>query len=207
LHGGLLPVLGRATNLDFYLQRVNMSEQDATPAKLISCFDGLVPLQTRSQILQYLYNSKYKIGWADVAYGKNSVYRSIHSPFTPQEVHDCGLGNIIDTTSQIADLLVGYEYSNCMVNLSVPMDPNFTHTHPHGQRIVLYYANPEWESAWYGETLFFNDSDTEIIYTVRYTPGRIVVFDGDIPHSIRPQSLIGPQFRFTVAVIYTKVKC
>jgi len=24
LHGGLLPVLGRATNLDFYLQRIDM---------------------------------------------------------------------------------------------------------------------------------------------------------------------------------------
>jgi hypothetical protein len=174
--------------------------------KVVSCFDGLVPLQTRNKILGYIQNSKFQIGWGDVSFGKNSIYKNLFSAYTQQEAYDCGLGGIIDNSQQISELLIGYEYSHCVVNLSVPMDTNFTHTHNEGERIVLYYANPEWESAWYGETLFFNDTNTEVEYTVRYTPGRIVVFDGDIPHSIRPQSLLGPQYRFTVAMVYKRLK-
>ena len=176
------------------------------PTKLIRCFDGLVPLQTRNKILNYIQRSKFQIGWSDVAFGKNSIYKSLFSSYTQQEVYDCGLGSVIDSSYELAELLVDYEYSHCAVNLSQAMDTNFTHTHTEGERVVLYYANLEWESAWYGETLFFNDNDTEVVFTVRYTPGRVLVFDGDIPHSIRPQSLLGPQYRFTVAVVYKKIQ-
>lgn len=176
------------------------------PTKLIRCFDGLVPLQTRNKILSYIQSSKFQLGWGDAAFGKNSVYKSLYSAYTQQEAYDCGLGSIIDNSYQTAELLVGYEFSHCAVNLTVAMDTNFTHTHTEGERVVLYYANLEWESAWYGETLFFNDTNTEVVFTVRYTPGRVLVFDGDIPHSIRPQSLLGPQYRFTVAMVYKKVQ-
>ena len=42
----------------------------------------------------------------------------------------------------------------------------------------------------------------DIIYTSPYTPGRIIVFDATIPHAIRPQSVIGPKFRFTLASFF-----
>ena len=35
-----------------------------------------------------------------------------------------------------------------------------------------------------------------------YVPGRLLMFDGTEPHSIRPQSFSGPQYRFTVSVFF-----
>ena len=176
------------------------------PTRVIKYFDNLVPMQTRNKILGYVMRSKFELGWVDVAFGPKSTYKSLHSKFTKQEAYDCGLGDALDNSYEITGLLVDYEFSHCIVNLSVAMDTNFTHTHNPGERVVLYYANLEWESSWYGETQFFNDTDTEVIFTVRYTPGRVLVFDGDIPHSIRPQSLLGPQYRFTVATVYKKIQ-
>jgi Rps23 Pro-64 3,4-dihydroxylase Tpa1-like proline 4-hydroxylase len=46
---------------------------------------------------------------------------------------------------------------------------------------ALYYANPRWEADWMGETLFC-DPDGEPIYAVAPRPGRLVVFDGEVPH-------------------------
>ena len=185
---------------------MNETTTPTPPTRVIKYFDGLVNLQNRTKILAYVMHSKFQLGWADDAYGKGAGYKSLHSKYTKQELYDCGLGDFIDSSYEISELLVGREFSHCVVNLSQAMDTNFTHTHTEGERIVLYYANLEWESAWYGETLFFNDINTEVIFTVRYTPGRVLVFDGDIPHSIRPQSMIGPQYRFTVATVYKKIQ-
>ena len=39
---------------------------------------------------------------------------------------------------------------------------------------------------------------TEVKYTSLFKPGRIVFFDGNIPHTIRPSSHIAPSYRFTL---------
>jgi hypothetical protein len=66
----------------------------------------------------------------------------------------------------------------------------------------LYYANLEWEQHWHGETLFYSEDLNEIDLAIRYTPGRIVVFDATIPHSIRPQSNVANNYRFTYAMTF-----
>jgi hypothetical protein len=65
-------------------------------------------------------------------------------------------------------------------------------------------VNQEWRDGWHGETLFFSENLKEIVHAMVYTPGRVVVFDGNIPHAIRPQSIIGPQFRYTLAMVFDK---
>ena len=67
----------------------------------------------------------------------------------------------------------------------------------------MYYANLEWRDEWHGETLFY-DHNRVSTNAYQYTPGRILEFDGSLPHSIRPQSFIGPQYRFTVSTFFTK---
>jgi hypothetical protein len=69
---------------------------------------------------------------------------------------------------------------------------------------VLYYVNLEWQDGWHGETLFYDESLKNIVFASPYIPGRIVVFDGSIPHTIRPQSYIASHYRFTFALIYNK---
>ena len=51
-----------------------------------------------------------------------------------------------------------------------------------------------------GAILFYDDYSDEIIQSSKYKPGRIVLFDGKTPHSIRPSSHIAPQYRFTLFI-------
>jgi SM-20-related protein len=63
-----------------------------------------------------------------------------------------------------------------------------------GHVIVLVYCNKEWNPAWAGETLFFDDQD-EITGAVMPRPGRIVIADGDPQHVGRAVSRTCPTDR------------
>jgi SM-20-related protein len=90
-----------------------------------------------------------------------------------------------------------------MVNLSKPADPNFTHCHPK-QVVCLYYANLNWHPNFAGETLFYTEDQKEIRYGSTYTPNRLVIFDGEIPHTIRAQNITGPNYRFSISIFFNK---
>ena len=51
----------------------------------------------------------------------------------------------------------------------------------------ILYLNKEWNENWQGETMFY---DNDIAYAVLPKFGRLVVFDGDIPHAARSPSRI-----------------
>jgi SM-20-related protein len=172
----------------------------------ISIFDDLVNMGLRTRIFAYIMNSAFRIGWADISYGPKSAYKFLHSPFSKEELISSGLGDIIFSAPEIAPFIEGKEMNKCIVNLTQAGDVQFTHTHAAEEVVVLYYANLEWLPEWWGETMFYNDNQSSIVHASRYTPGRFVVFDGNIPHTIRPQSTIGPQYRFTVTAIFTESK-
>jgi len=172
----------------------------------ISIFDDLVNMGLRTRIFAYIMNSAFRIGWADISYGPKSAYKFLHSPFSKEELISSGLGDIIFSAPEIAPFIEGKEMNKCIVNLTQAGDVQFTHTHAAEEVVVLYYANLDWLPEWWGETMFYSDDQSSIVHASRYTPGRFVVFDGSIPHAIRPQSTIGPQYRFTVTAIFTESK-
>jgi SM-20-related protein len=172
----------------------------------IDVFDGLVPAALRHKIEGFIVGSTFRIGWADAIYGAKSAYKCMFSGYTKEELINSGLGDVILSSPEIAPFIEGKEITKCVVNLTRAGDVHFTHSHPIGETVVLYYANLDWLPEWWGETMFYNDDGSSIVHACRYTPGRIVVFDGTIPHAIRPQSAIGPQYRFTVTTIFTEVK-
>jgi Rps23 Pro-64 3,4-dihydroxylase Tpa1-like proline 4-hydroxylase len=79
------------------------------------------------------------------------------------------------------------------------------YAHTHGEdKVLLYYINMEWKEGWHGETQFYSDDLKEVKYTSPYTPGRLILFDGKIPHTMRPQSIIAPKFRFSLSMFLKK---
>ena len=63
----------------------------------------------------------------------------------------------------------------------------------------------DWQDGWYGETIFYDPDDiNNIAYTSPYTPGRFILFDGSIPHTIRPQSIKAPKFRLSLSIFFEK---
>ena len=96
-----------------------------------------------------------------------------------------------------------YGFTRGYVNLGIHGD--VTHMHSDGKlyytcKTLLYYANQHWEYKWGGHTAFF-DNNGDIKTTVEVKPGRIVIFDGNIPHTVLPMNIrSSPSFRFTVAL-------
>ena len=102
---------------------------------------------------------------------------------------------------EITKILDGLELKFAVVNLANTSDVNYIHAH-NQSKVMLYYVNLVWNEGAHGETQFYSEDLKSIQYTTPYTPGRLIVFDADIPHTIRPQSIIGPKYRFTYAMIY-----
>ena len=56
-------------------------------------------------------------------------------------------------------------------------------THADGDVVTaLFFANPEWNPDWLGETFFYDSTEVEVLAAVTPRPGRLVLFDGRIPH-------------------------
>ena len=169
--------------------------------KRIDTFDGLFPLAFRNNAYFLCKTANYNIGWNDTHFLERASYDYFLHSLMPYETLDkLGLFDCVDRYEPARELIDGMNPEKAVINLSVSSDANFVHHH-HQKKIMLYYANPEWADGWGGETTYWSEDLKEIGFTSPYTPGRLIIFDGLIPHSIKPQSSIAPKYRFSLAVV------
>lgn len=168
--------------------------------KSIKVFDNVLQLGQRQSLYKFIAKSNFCIGWTD-----SDVIDSqsnLHSVYSNTDLDNFCIFDYIQNTA-VAKEIEGYELAQAVVNLSMPSDYHFIHAHPY-DKVLLYYANIEWRDGWHGETLFFDESCKDVVFTSAYTPGRFILFDGDIPHAIRPQSIIATKYRFTFSATLKK---
>lgn len=67
----------------------------------------------------------------------------------------------------------------------------------------LYYLNLEWNSDWEGETHFSDEGMKDIVFSSAFIPGRLVLFDGSIPHKSSQPSVLAPYHRLVLAIKFT----
>ena len=163
----------------------------------------------------YVHDNEFMWNWMNYAFGfmKNSSYR--FSEVEQSEKEACMISIYDDKDLerlQIMDHINSPELLECIggrkpvgsfVNFDNIGEVHAAHTHYH-QDVLLYQANTEWNTEWYGETMWWDKDCKDIIYCNQYTPGRIIFFDGNIPHSARPPSYISPFCRFTLSIIFDK---
>lgn len=87
-----------------------------------------------------------------------------------------------------AKVLHNHGLSRCYANAMPPGVGGGVHKDsPHRDHITaIYYPQAIWSHDEGGETLFFNQSVTEVIKAVVPKPDRLVLFSGVIPHVARP---------------------
>lgn len=168
--------------------------------KCVHVYDGFIPADVRSQAFLFISNSLYKIGWSDGVDELAARHRYLYSTYSNEDNTNALILPKIKATP-VFDHVRDLKLEKAIVNLSTPSDTYFAHCHVE-KKVVLYYANLYWHSYWHGETLFYSDDLSEIELAIRYTPGRIIVFDGTTPHAIRPQSSLADNFRFTYAMVF-----
>lgn len=171
--------------------------------KTIEIFDDITSLFFRQRIYDICKTSYFRLGWNDSAIPERKPYDyNLHSIYNEADIESLNILPLI-TETEIMDSLKDLKITQCVVNLSVASDVNFAHTHPE-KKVLLYYPNLEWQEGWAGETVFYSEDLKEIVYTSQYTPGRFIVFDAEIPHSIRAQSNTGPKHRFTLSMFWSQ---
>ena len=174
--------------------------------KSIYVFDNFVSKAKQTFYYDYIIKSYFKIGWEDLEEFDKRGYPCLHSSYTRQNVDQLELIPNLKKYAKktpFKNIINENNYIKCMVNLSKPADPNFTHCHPK-QVVCLYYANLNWHPNFAGETLFYTEDQKEIRYGSSYTPNRLVIFDGEIPHTIRAQNITGPNYRFSISLFFNK---
>lgn len=105
---------------------------------------------------------------------------------------------LYDSLSTIIDTLPPYEHlGNVYTNMLRFMDKPKAHFDnvDSRNRTVMFYMNDEWDYNWGGETVFYNFKK-EIIKSVLPKPGRVVSFDGRIPHAARAPMTTAYQPRY-----------
>jgi hypothetical protein len=169
--------------------------------KLVKTFDNLLNSQQRNDVFEMLLSSNYQMGWADGQYAAAHTRKHIFSPVQHNALESIGFFKAL-RESELNPLLKNLVPMRMVANLSNPSDVYFPHTHFANTTVLLYYANIVWENSWYGETIFYSENEKEIELALAYTPGRFVLFDGSIPHSIRPQSTACVDKRITLSIEY-----
>lgn len=176
-----------------------MKEVTVDRGKKVFVFDDLFDHEWRSKAYVFATKSKYTIGWQDSPAIEKAQHKYLHCAMSQEDVENFDIFTQLQRLGNpdIDRMVAGKAVSRTVINLSVPTDAYFAHNHRGTS--LLYYINPTWEEGWAGETLFYNESLTEIAHASMYKPGRLVIFDGSIPHALRPQSGAAPGYRFTFA--------
>lgn len=164
--------------------------------------DDAFTTEQHERLYGTVLNSYYRIGFADTDAIERLTNKYLHSSWSHDDYQRFGVKDAIESLD-IYDKLKDCTLDRVTINLSTPSDSYYPHTH-HNQYSLLYYLNLDWKPEWAGETIFYNDSMTEAIYTSLYKPRRLILFDGAIPHSIKVQSSLAPHYRFTLAIFFNK---
>lgn len=167
----------------------------------IQIFDNVVSAHDRNEIYAAARYSKFSIGWGDNNILENQQYQFLAARFADEK--RTPLVERVFLNGQLKETLEGLVATKSFVHLATPSDSFFMHTHDE-YKVLLYYVNPVWQDGWHGDTVFYEDNCKDIRFCSPYTPGRCILFDGCIPHSLRPQSVIGPKFRFSLVTFFER---
>jgi hypothetical protein len=167
----------------------------------IVIYDNLFNEMQKRKLYDFVKVSRFILGYCDTNEIAHQAFPFLHSAYTEDDYERSGMPEFIKGT-EIEKRLEGYTMERSTINLSVPGEVHFAHDHDN--IVLLYYVNREWDDCWAGETMFYDRNKESIRFCSKFVPGRIILFDGNIPHALRPQSSAAPMYRFTYSIFYTK---
>lgn len=107
------------------------------------------------------------------------------------------------------DFINEYVVHRQYVNLATTSDFDTIHiddNHLGKPKTALYYPHPDWNIHWGGHTFFFDESLENIVFTAAYRPGRLVLFDGAIPHCGSPPNHAAQDKRYILTSKFQYMK-
>lgn len=170
--------------------------------RFIYIVDDALTVSEHDKLYSHIINSNFNIGFEDTASIERSTNKYLHSAWNPEILKQSGFTDALKHT-EIWDIIKDLEVTRITINLSVPSDAYYPHCHTN-ELALVYYANVDWKPEWAGETIFFEENLQDIAFASSYKPRRLILADGSIPHTVRPQSHLAPHYRFSLAMFFKK---
>lgn len=175
--------------------------------KTIKVIDNLFTAKERLTFYNYAVTAPYTI--SRVAHDLPE-----HRQHQKTLKHNLTLGEILNLGFFNKDYILKYMKDNKLrlrkvyINLCTASDTYSYHiddeeTTTKNVPSGLYYLNLEWNPSWEGETHFADESMQDIIFSTSFVPGRLVFFDGSIPHKSSQPSMTAPYHRLVMAIKFT----
>jgi hypothetical protein len=170
--------------------------------KRITVYDNIFTYQENLEIYQFICQQSF-------------VRSNLDNTFDNNKDANIKWSSLLRESNQISDLLA-FKYFNLneiknkrveiirqYINFSTPTTVDMVHVDsstvtPNAYTLVQY-GNFIWNYNWHGETVFYNFDINEILFSVMPKPGRVVLFNSNIPHSARPPSALADYSRYTIA--------
>ena len=167
---------------------------------MIEIYDEKFTYDQKVRFLQFAQNSLFRPLGSDA--GIHGAEVQMFSHFSDEDNKALGIVNhpfFAELTDKYS--LHKRKIKQSRINLTTPAEKNRIHTDGVGITL-LYYLNVEWDIEWGGHTLIMDKDCKEVEKTILYVPGRLVVFDGVLPHMIMTPSNLCPTARYTYAIQY-----
>jgi hypothetical protein len=171
-----------------------------SPVDGVDIFDDVFSLAHRYDINEAVKKSIFRIGWND---NTDDAEANMYSQWSPDDLNRIKFFKELGAPHPLHSKIDPDKFIRCIINNEVMSNTHWTHTHI-DENVLLYYVNMDWKDQWGGETLFFDRNSKDIVFGSRFTPGRMIWFDGEIPHTIKQPSRIAPKFRFTLSIFFKK---
>jgi hypothetical protein len=163
-------------------------------------FDGLLPEAQLGEYVAALERSPFTR--TEFAKSETAEYKHWVSELPLENVTRLPLWTITEQAIALARPGIAYRPYRAYTNYAAYGDMLYTHCDcapDRGGLTALWYLSMQWEPEWGGETMFF-DASGDALFCASPKPGRLVVFDGAIPHVGRPPSRICFTPRYTFAI-------
>ena len=174
---------------------------------MIKIYDNTFSLNYMAKVWDFVLNSNYFCnGWTDSQALETAHNVCLHSKYSAKDIANIGILEELKNhdVGKLVNLNGVRDVGGCVVNLSCPGQTHIEHTHDHTD-VIIYYANPIWNRRWAGETLFYSENGVELERAVEYIPNRLVFFNGEHPHTIRPPSFEATFYRFTMSLFFDRI--
>lgn len=176
------------------------SKQIETPnGRFIKVYNDLFTFAERTEFYEFSKCSVYKSTGGD---SHKITTPQIFSNFSVDDVKTMGFFNtngykLLDKENNLSKKDV-IQYR---VNLSPPFEINNLHV-DYSSLTLLYYLNMDWNIEYGGHTIFMDDEIKEPIFISLFEPGKLILFDGNIPHMILSPSSNKLDHRRSFAIQY-----
>jgi SM-20-related protein len=179
--------------------------------------DDVMPAKAQNDIYAFLSQSGWNFGWKSK--DQSDTYAFFHRHFGGSRLPDhCTTGRedaqydcaeeLSRTAPALYDMwlhlqntaLKQHTLRRCYANGHPYGSEGTTHTDSMKPTVFtgVYFPHLEWHPNWGGETILFNQEQTDIISAVYPRPNRLLIFPGTIPHVARGVSRTCPKLRITL---------